>query len=464
MEKIKNLITKNKILLLIFLLALISRLAYISPWLTDWDSVQFALALHDFDITKHQPHPPGYLLYILLGKAFYVLLQDDTKALTALSVLTGSLTTIPVYLLTKKMFNKTTAIFASILFIIIPVTWTLSEVALTNMPGLFFLTIFAYLLYISSNNPKKIIATSFLGGAILGVRFTEVPIIVALIGLMLIRQFSIKHSIYSLVALVAGATAWLLPLVFITGTKNFLDSYLWIANYVIEHDALLEARLERLFYLLKVGYTPYFALLGFSTALWLIFNKARARQLRYQFLGIWLLAYSIPLAVVYNLEVPRYTLPLAPPLVIITAVALWAGIKKTKILIPVFLFLVGLILNQSLSQLTRLADTTPPTIAAVLYVKNNFNPKNTAIGTSFTYRHFKHYAPEFSAFWGNALAQVDISATNQVILDYSGLKDKIVGLENFNLSETIEFVGDKDIFTRVPNITLYIYEKNKTIN
>lgn len=37
--------------------------------LEDIDSVNFALGLRDFDVSRHRPHPPGYPLYIALGKA-----------------------------------------------------------------------------------------------------------------------------------------------------------------------------------------------------------------------------------------------------------------------------------------------------------------------------------------------------------------------------------------------------------
>jgi hypothetical protein len=30
-----------------------------SHWLDDWDSVNFAFALDDFDVMRHRPHPPG---------------------------------------------------------------------------------------------------------------------------------------------------------------------------------------------------------------------------------------------------------------------------------------------------------------------------------------------------------------------------------------------------------------------
>ena len=38
------------------------------PTLEDLDSVNFALGVRHFDVAQHQPHPPGYPLFIALGK------------------------------------------------------------------------------------------------------------------------------------------------------------------------------------------------------------------------------------------------------------------------------------------------------------------------------------------------------------------------------------------------------------
>src|SRR3989344_4284237 len=169
----------RKEIIIISLSALIFRLAFLSPWLEDWDSVQFALALHDFDITKHQPHAPGYPIYILLGKLLYLFTGNDTQALVLLSSLLGSFIIVPFYLLTRLMFGKLTGLIASSLLVLTPVEWVLSETALTNIPGLFFLVLWAYLLFLWSGNRSKLIFVSYFGGLILGVRFTELPVILA---------------------------------------------------------------------------------------------------------------------------------------------------------------------------------------------------------------------------------------------------------------------------------------------
>lgn len=121
----------------ILLTSFVLRLLFMSPWLEDWDSVQFALGLHEFSIVEHQPHPPGYPLYILLGRVANLIFLNDTKSLTAISAFLGTLSVVPFFLLLKRLFNNKVAIFASIIFILIPVHWTLSEIPISNIPGFF---------------------------------------------------------------------------------------------------------------------------------------------------------------------------------------------------------------------------------------------------------------------------------------------------------------------------------------
>ena len=67
-------------------LTVASRLPYRARMLYNWDSVQFALALNEYDVVKHQPHPPGYVLYVLLGRLANLWLHDGNAAYVALAV------------------------------------------------------------------------------------------------------------------------------------------------------------------------------------------------------------------------------------------------------------------------------------------------------------------------------------------------------------------------------------------
>jgi len=59
-------------------LTLLSRWPYRARMLYNWDAVQFALALKEYDVAKHQPHQPGYILYVGLGRLLNSFLHDPT--------------------------------------------------------------------------------------------------------------------------------------------------------------------------------------------------------------------------------------------------------------------------------------------------------------------------------------------------------------------------------------------------
>ena len=443
------------LLLFILIICFWLRLLFLSPWLEDWDSVQFALAIHDFSISEHQPHAPGYPIYVLLARFFYVFTQNDTLALTLLSATFGTATIIPLYLITKHFFGKFSAFTATALFTVIPIGWMMSISALTNMPGLFFLTLWAYLILVWAKTPKKLLLTSFFGGLILGVRFTELPIILAILIFVLLRNEP-KHFIRGILSFILGVLTWLGPLIFKTGLHEFIESYTWIANYVIIHDSHLDNRIERLIYLLKIGYTQYFLIASLMAFIWVFLNKKFWTELKYQLIIIWLVAYSVPLTFIYNLEVPRYTLPLLPPLVILVATFTSSIIKRSLVRIFMLIILASVMFYEGFSQVKSFSNSLPPTIAAVNYVRDNFKPEDTLIITTFSYRQFQYYAPNFKVFYGDEINALDIPQDKTVIIDYSGLKNEVGALSSLTTVESKTFLGNRDIFPRISELTLYI--------
>ncbi|MCI0572930.1 MAG: DUF2723 domain-containing protein, partial [Myxococcaceae bacterium] len=89
---------------------LLSRWPYRARMLYNWDAVQFALALHEFDIAKHQPHPPGYLLYVGLGRLLNASVGDPTLAYVALAMLFSAGTTFVLYWLALRLYDRATAV------------------------------------------------------------------------------------------------------------------------------------------------------------------------------------------------------------------------------------------------------------------------------------------------------------------------------------------------------------------
>ena len=78
-----------------------------SPALDEWDSVQFAFGVGDFNLWRHQPHPPGYPLYVAAGwlVASRLLPLDVPDALQLVSALGGGLFVACWFVLIARRFG-----------------------------------------------------------------------------------------------------------------------------------------------------------------------------------------------------------------------------------------------------------------------------------------------------------------------------------------------------------------------
>src|SRR5262249_59740671 len=116
-------------------LTLVSRWPYRARMLYNWDAVQFALALREFDVAKHQPHPPGYLLYVGLGRLLNASLGDPNMAYVTLAMLFSAATTFTVYWLARALYDRVTAAAAAALLAVSPLFWFYGAVGLTYAGG-----------------------------------------------------------------------------------------------------------------------------------------------------------------------------------------------------------------------------------------------------------------------------------------------------------------------------------------
>ena len=58
---------------------LAAHLPFLAPSLEDIDSINFALGLRAFSPALHQPHPPGYPVYMVLGHASLAIVERVTS-------------------------------------------------------------------------------------------------------------------------------------------------------------------------------------------------------------------------------------------------------------------------------------------------------------------------------------------------------------------------------------------------
>lgn len=111
------------------------RLPFQSRFLVNFDSVNFAFGIEGFDLERHEPHPPGYLGFVLLARAVDALVGDPNRSLTLLSVLASGVATALVFALARRMATRRSAVVVAVLFSLAPLTWYYGIVGLSYLPG-----------------------------------------------------------------------------------------------------------------------------------------------------------------------------------------------------------------------------------------------------------------------------------------------------------------------------------------
>lgn len=150
----------KKILPIIFIILslLILRVPFFSHYLFDWDAVQLALGMDNFNIQGHEPHPPGYFLYVYLAKFFDIIFHNQNLSLIVVNVVLSTIALIIFYLISKKIFkNKILSTLSSFLFITNQFIWFHSEFANVYIIDLCFSIIYFYLSYLIIIEKKNFI-------------------------------------------------------------------------------------------------------------------------------------------------------------------------------------------------------------------------------------------------------------------------------------------------------------------
>ncbi|HEX8231157.1 MAG TPA: glycosyltransferase family 39 protein [Chloroflexia bacterium] len=127
--------TNVAIMVALALIGGMSRLPFVTSTPINWDAVQFALALEKFDLRLHQPHAPGYLLYVMSGRAVNLLVGDPSLSLSLLSVLFSGIAVPLFYALCRQISDDVaTAACATLLMLASPLTLYYGATGLTYLP------------------------------------------------------------------------------------------------------------------------------------------------------------------------------------------------------------------------------------------------------------------------------------------------------------------------------------------
>lgn len=227
-----------------FLLAtafLVAHLASLPSTPTGVDAVNFVLGVRDYDVADHRPHPPGYPVFIALGKASAAVLEGlgagfdveprraETYAVALWSAVFGAIAVFALRRLFSEMgASEGRALAAAALTVSCPLFWFNGVRAMSDIPGL-AAALVAQALTVSAfwrsriadrSALKRLMIAAFITGLAIGVRSQVAWLALPLLTFVMVdhaRRAGLRTMILGVAAFTVGGLLWGIPLVLADG-------------------------------------------------------------------------------------------------------------------------------------------------------------------------------------------------------------------------------------------------------
>lgn len=209
---------------------LAAHIVFLAPSLEDIDSINFALGLRHYDVAQHQPHPPGYPVYIALGRTAKATLEVfaaslesprlESLALAIWSPLAGAVALIAVYSVFSTLSTSSMALWATALLGASPLFWLAGSRPMSDMPGL-ALALSAQALFLKGASDKRaLVIGALVAGLAAGIRVQTACLTLPLFAGALVQQR--REGVFwmatrPIAAMAAGGFAWAIPLIVLSG-------------------------------------------------------------------------------------------------------------------------------------------------------------------------------------------------------------------------------------------------------
>lgn len=128
---------QKRILLALTIAIALTRLPAAAKSLWDWDEALFTLAVAEYDVVRHQPHPPGYPAFVVAAKAVHLFGVPPFRALQVV-VMLGAMVVFPaaVFLAMELGFGFVTSVAAAAVFSFLPNVWVYGGTGFSDIPAI----------------------------------------------------------------------------------------------------------------------------------------------------------------------------------------------------------------------------------------------------------------------------------------------------------------------------------------
>ena len=453
----------------------LSRLPFVARLPYGLDSIQYVLGLLHYDVRLHQPHPPGYFLFVMAGRLANLVFGDPNRSFVALNVVFSALCVWVVFELGFEVFGRESGLAAAVLFAVSPTVWFHGEVALSNMLDCFLVGILAILCWKTLQGQHRV---SYLSAAILGLAGGVRPNTLAFmfpLFLFSIARTGWRRIALSIAVLLVVVATWYFPMVHLSGGLTAYQTALrdhWLnSNW---HGLTLEwlpfnSICVGYFLLLGTGAGSLFLLLGCLFRLEEDGWRVAAGQVRAQFFAAWLipplsffiLVYSHPIQTGHSLIYLPALLLLLPAAVSMTLKKLCRGWSQDALRSGAMIVLAALALSNVCVFLFMDTSVSRSTIRRyesevrerTEQIRMNYPPEDTIlISLDFMfngYREFMFHLPEYHTYLAKSYS---LEGRQQL---FAGFHRQTQLVEAIRVPPGVkQFVLNADQFLRHPDFKL----------
>jgi hypothetical protein len=213
---------------------LLAHLVWLPRTLEDLDSVNFALGVRDFDVARHQPHPPGYPVFIALAKASTATLRvagleaAAPRGLAIWSAIGGALALPALFMFFRRLEQRdAVAACMAVAVAACPLFWFTALRPLSDMLGFAAAT---WVLALATGPPggRALTGAALLAGLAMGIRSQTAVLTLPFLAYAALARRSAAALVSVTGAVAIGALVWGIPLLVASGGPS---SYLHALNF-----------------------------------------------------------------------------------------------------------------------------------------------------------------------------------------------------------------------------------------
>jgi hypothetical protein len=222
------------LLAVVWLAAALPRLGARYSW--DWDSSQFDRAVEKFDVRLHQPHPPGYPLWVLAMKGVTPLTGNPNSAQVVLSLIFTGAGLMFFASLARELLGNRGGLTATALLAFSPLVLLYAIVPLANSVDLFSsCAVACFAARIWSGETRWIVPACLVAAITAGFRESGVTLVLPLLAAALTRamwqsQYRSRARRASAAGIVGGLAVWSSWLAPAAGLNGGLSNWHHMAN------------------------------------------------------------------------------------------------------------------------------------------------------------------------------------------------------------------------------------------